>query len=40
MSSSDIKIPRAKLDQNKFQVILKELKRLDKKDNEGSNTSR
>ena len=29
MSSHNIKIPRPKVDQNKFQIILKELKKLD-----------
>lgn len=29
MSSHNIKIPRPKVDANKFQIILKELKKLD-----------
>jgi hypothetical protein len=30
MSSSNIKVPRTNVDQGKFQIILKELRRLDK----------
>ena len=33
MSSHNIKIPRPKVDQNKFQIILKELKKLDHSNN-------
>lgn len=31
MSSNDIRIPRPKVDQSKFQIILKELKRIDQR---------
>jgi hypothetical protein len=37
MSSNNIKIPRPKVDQSKFQIILKELKRIEEREKGTSN---
>ncbi len=35
MSSNNIKIPRPKVDQSKFQIILKELRRIEEREKGG-----